>query len=471
MISPFKGSQEDFVACNYTEALFDGTRGPGKTIALALSFLKQVGKGFGREYRGILFRRKYKELTYIRIEFDIIFKKLYGNKVFFNRSLDTFFFPNGETLRLAYLMYDRDYQNFHGQGQYVWVGFDELTSWATSKIYDMALSLCRTSNPKIKTMIRATTNSLGPGHHWVKDHFKIGSVPHGTPVKKNFGEKSVVIFGHITENPKLIQDKSYLRYLLSLVEKDPNLAKSWLEGSWDIVAGGALSDLWRAEEQIIEPFKIPSNWKVYRCFDWGSARPYACLHIAVSDGTNYKNKEGKEVQTIKDDLFVISETYGFGGQANLGTKETPTQVRDNILKKEEFLKKQFEVYKIRAGGADSQIYSHDRGKDEKSIAELMRPLEFLPANKSAGSRIKGLELIREKLKGSSKTRESNYSFRENSGIFFFNTLSHTLRTLPTIPRDEKNPEDVDTESEDHIYDALRYFLSLKTDKKSLIIMN
>jgi hypothetical protein len=28
--------------------------------------------------------------------------------------------------------------------------------------------------------------------------------------------------------------------------------------------------------------------------------------------------------------------------------------------------------------------------------------------------------------------------------------------LPSIPLDKKNPEDVDTRAEDHLYDALRY---------------
>ena len=28
--------------------------------------------------------------------------------------------------------------------------------------------------------------------------------------------------------------------------------------------------------------------------------------------------------------------------------------------------------------------------------------------------------------------------------------------LPSIPLDKKNPEDIDTHSEDHLYDALRY---------------
>ena len=31
-----------------------------------------------------------------------------------------------------------------------------------------------------------------------------------------------------------------------------------------------------------------------------------------------------------------------------------------------------------------------------------------------------------------------------------------IAQLPSIPIDKKNPEDVDTQSEDHLYDALRY---------------
>ena len=468
MIKAFKGSQAQFVASPYKEVLFDGTRGPGKTIALGLSFLNQVGLGFGSDYRGILFRRKYKELVYIRTEFNKLFKKVFGSKLFLNKSEDTFYFPEGETLRLAYAMYERDYENFHGLGQYTWLGFDELTTWASPVLYEKLGSLCRTSNPKIKTMIRATTNSLGPGHHWVKSHFQIQSVPHGTPANQDFGQKSQVIFGHITENPKLMRDKNYLRYLLKLTKKDPNLAKSWLFGSWDVVAGGALSDLWNAEEQILEPFKIPLSWKVYRCFDWGSARPFACVHIAESDGSDF-NYKGKIRNSIKGDLFVISETYGDGGQVNVGTKETPTEVRNRILKTEEILKEKHNLNRIRAGGADTQIFSQDRGENEKTIADLLYPLEFEPAKKGAGSRTKGLEILRERLGGSFKTKGKNYSFREEAGLFFFNGCHHTIRTLPTLPRDEKNVEDVDTDSEDHIYDAIRYFLSIKTDGKGLII--
>jgi hypothetical protein len=33
---------------------------------------------------------------------------------------------------------------------------------------------------------------------------------------------------------------------------------------------------------------------------------------------------------------------------------------------------------------------------------------------------------------------------------------NTIAQLPIIPLDKRNPEDIDTKSEDHLYDALRY---------------
>ena len=41
-------------------------------------------------------------------------------------------------------------------------------------------------------------------------------------------------------------------------------------------------------------------------------------------------------------------------------------------------------------------------------------------------------------------------------MVFFNNCINTVSQLPALPIDKKNPEDVDTKSEDHLYDALRY---------------
>ncbi len=41
-------------------------------------------------------------------------------------------------------------------------------------------------------------------------------------------------------------------------------------------------------------------------------------------------------------------------------------------------------------------------------------------------------------------------------MYFFNTCRAALRTLPTLVYSSANPEDLDTEGEDHAADEIRY---------------
>ena len=43
-------------------------------------------------------------------------------------------------------------------------------------------------------------------------------------------------------------------------------------------------------------------------------------------------------------------------------------------------------------------------------------------------------------------------------LYFCDTCKHMIRTLPQLRYDPVNPEDVDTRQEDHLYDAMKYFL-------------
>jgi hypothetical protein len=49
------------------------------------------------------------------------------------------------------------------------------------------------------------------------------------------------------------------------------------------------------------------------------------------------------------------------------------------------------------------------------------------------------------------------------GIFFFNNARNCIRTIPVLMRNDKDQDDVDSEGEDHLYDALRYRLSRKRE--------
>jgi hypothetical protein len=44
------------------------------------------------------------------------------------------------------------------------------------------------------------------------------------------------------------------------------------------------------------------------------------------------------------------------------------------------------------------------------------------------------------------------------GLVFFETMTNALRTIPALPRDRRDPEDADSDAEDHCADELRYVL-------------
>jgi hypothetical protein len=77
---------------------------------------------------------------------------------------------------------------------------------------------------------------------------------------------------------------------------------------------------------------------------------------------------------------------------------------------------------------------------------------FVPSNKAAGTRIRGLELLRTYLEASLKKP------MEEAGLFIFDTCRDWLRTVPVLPRDDRELEDVDSGAEDHAYDDTRYRL-------------
>lgn len=116
--TPHPGSQVDFLECPVHEVLLHGNRGGGKTDVLLMDFLQDVGQGYGQDWRGILFREEYTQLT------DIINKsKKWVSQIFpgakWNGTNHSWVFPEGETLYLRYMRVPGDYWGYHGH-EYPW---------------------------------------------------------------------------------------------------------------------------------------------------------------------------------------------------------------------------------------------------------------------------------------------------------------------------------------------------------------
>src|SRR5207302_9782370 len=83
---------------------------------------------------------------------------------------------------------------------------------------------------------------------------------------------------------------------------------------------------------------------------------------------------------------------------------------------------------------------------------------FEPADKKPGSRKQGWQQLRKFL---SNVEPAPGAGREQPGLFIWSNCTHWLRTVPTLPRDEKDMDDIDTAAEDHCGDETRYRLRLE----------
>lgn len=458
--APQAGAQELFLCCPVFECLLHGGRGGGKTDALLLDFAQHCEKGFGHEWKGILFRQSYPQLADVIKKSKNWFRRIFPHSTF-NESKATWTWPTGEQLKFAHMSSENDYF-IHGHGfSYTWMGWEELTTWADDKCYRVMMSACRSPHPKIPKKVRATTNPSGVGLSWVKRRFKLGgkNLPKGPIIRDDPNDKTthrVAIFSPLEENKVLLNADPYYIEKIKQAARSPAELEAWTTGSWDVTSGGMVDDLWDAMFHVIPdiPFdEVPRRWKISRSYDHGQSRPFSVGWWAKSNGEPVE-VGGRLVGPVPGDMIRIAEWYGSTGQPNEGLRMSALEIGDGIRRREENWGM---AGRVMAGPADSSIF--DQYEPGKTVAGDMarRGVRWKPADKGPGSRKQGWEQIRKYLRGSIPKD----GFREEPGVFFCERCDDALRLFPVMPRDTKDPDDVDTKSEDHLGDEVRYMLRAK----------
>lgn len=458
---PLPGSQSAFLATDVYEVLYEGTRGPGKTDALLMDFLSGVGRGWGSDWQGILFRKTYPELS------DVINKT---NKWFpllcpgakFNKADHTWTFPGGEQLRLRHMAKPEDYQKYHGHA-YPWIGWEELCNWVDDVCYKRMMSCSRATNPNIPKVVRATTNPYGPGHNWVKARWRLPGkrgvlITDSVDQDGNIELPRLAIHGSIRENKILLAaDPQYMQKVRSAARNPAELA-AWVEGSWDITAGGMFDDIWRDRVHVVPQVPVrllPRGWRIDRSFDWGSSKPFAVLWFAESNGEPFE-WNGRTYGRVKGDTYVIMEWYG-GSKItpNEGLKMLATDIAIGLKDREvdEEINK-----RVQPGPADASIYDEENGNNIAKDMEK-KGVRWQPADKGPGSRKQGWEMVRKALAAALPPKDNGP--REQPGLFVMDSCVETIRTFPHLSRDDKDLDDVNTELEDHIADVIRYRIRRK----------
>lgn len=440
---PQKGPQTALLACPIFEIFFGGARGGGKTDGMLGEWVSHQDQ-YGEHCVGLMIRRERTQLIETIERSRQLFLPL-GAK--FHEQEKLWRFPNGSRLRFTYLERDSDAEAYQGHS-YTRVYIEEIGTFPSpSPIFKLMATL--RSGHGIPCGFRATGNPGGPGHQWVRARY-IDPAPLGwKTIKEQFvnpWSKEEVTRERIYI-PSKLQDNRYLgsEYVANLqMVGNAQLVRAWLEGDWSVIEGAFFPEFSEAKH-VLAPFEIPSSWLRFRSGDWGSARPFSVGWWAVvGDDYNLGDRVLRRGALVR-----YREWYG-ASAPNVGLKYTAEEVADGIVSRETQEPRDIDSNRpaIAYGVMDPAAFSSDGGP---SIAERMatRKVFFRRADNarvSARGAMGGWDQVRARLVGDG----------ESPMIYFFSTCRDSIRTLPALQHDQNKPEDVDTESEDHAPDEIRY---------------
>ena len=411
--------QKLFLKANTKHIAFGGARGGGKSWSV-----RTKAKLLALRYPGIkilIVRRTYPEL--INNHINILRVELIGIARY-NDKDKVLKFGNGSSINFQYCARDSDLDRMQGT-EYDIIFLDEATQLSEHQM--KTITACLRGVNRFPKRVYYTCNPGGQGHQYIKRIF----------IDKRYedGEEPsdyTFIQSLVTDNKVLMESQpDYIRQLEAL---PPKLREAWLYGSWDVYEGQFFEEftdrpdhyLDRQWTHVIEPFEIPDNWTIYRCFDWGYNHPFACEYFAMdTDGI----------------LYNILEFYGCTKTPNEGLKWIPSKVFAEMHKIE--TEHRWLKGKNIIGVADPAIWNAEYGE---SIAETAAKHQVY-FSKGDNERLAGWMQMHYRL-----------AFDENGYpmMYIFKNCKGTIRTLPLLMYDEHKPEDIDTEGEDHIADAIRY---------------
>lgn len=472
---PNPGPQSWLISCPVFETLFGGARGGGKSDGVLGEWANHANE-FAENAIGLCVRRERTQLVELVERSKVLYFPL-GAK--FNEQDKLWRFPNGARLRFAYLENDNDAMSYQGHS-YTRVYVEEMGTFANPEpIFKLMATLGR--NPTVPSRFIATANPGGPGHSWIKARY-IDPAPLGMKLlptewedpftRQKLSSQRIFIPSKVTDNP-YTNTPIYKANLM--LAGSAELVKAWLLGDWNVLLGSFFPEF-DTRKHVIRQFKIPKHWTRFMSIDWGSATPFSVGWWAIVPDEfdaglevypqQWQFFEGQSKETgitylPKGTLIRYREWYGSRAAEtktltttenfNVGLKMSAEEVAEGIrLREKDEPRNQYNRAKISYRVADPKMFSVDSGP---SIAERMSASpNYINLQKADNKRapragaMGGWDILRARLKGDGIT----------PGMFFMENCIHAIRTLPLMEHDPLKMEDVNTESEDHAPDEIRY---------------
>jgi len=425
------GPQAKFCGKGEYEVLYGGAAGGGKTDCLLICATRNAKNPSSRS---LILRRTFPQLQEIIDRAWRYYPHLGGE---YRATEHRWHFPSGATVQIGHMQHENDKYNYQGK-EFTFVGFDELTQFSETQ-YLYLHSRVRSTDPSIRPMVRSTTNPGGIGHYWVKARFIDVCPPLETYVDPKTGLTRSFVPGRVYDNPTLIDnDPLYIRRLEALPEVEK---QRLLFGVWDIFEGQVFTELSQRVHGY-DDFEIPPEWERIVAFDWGFSKPWAALYAAVDyDGV----------------MWIYKEVYGLkdGNYDDEGVRQTNSEIIDAIHESERTDRARPRLRiadpacwgPTKMGGSNTVLgpsFSEDASRGG---------LFFMKAD---NDRLRGIQQVHQRFMLETITDKDGVVQREYPRVMVAKSCVHWWRTMTTLRQSMRDPEDIDTRQEDHLYDCFRY---------------
>lgn len=400
----------DAIESGIRHPFYGGARGGGKSYASRIIMIFRRLKY--PKTTGLLLRRTFKQLDGNHIQ--PMFRLYPWMAQWYNKSEQRVYFPNGSMLQFGHCEHEKDVYNYQGL-EFDDIGVEEVTQF-TETIWTLLRGSNRPTGRSVKPVMWATGNPGGTGHSfakrlWIDREFKDNERP---------GQYEYIP-AKVSDNPALLAaDPDYVSMLEGV--EDEGIRRAWLEGDWDIYPGQFFSGL-RRDKVDIPSFSIPHSWAIFHAIDHGTTKPTSFGRYAVSN-------EGK--------IFRLWGYYQPERATHLHAKVISERVAQCPFSR---------GLNARRGMADPSMWIKQKTDSDKGRAPIDEyrkvGLRFKPA---INAREQGWALCIDAL-----SQGQFFTFEGHNRDFW--------RTIPSLPRDEKNWDDIDTHAEDHAADEWRYLMT------------
>ncbi len=336
-------------------------------------------------------------------------------------------------------------RNLDDPGKYMSTEFaleavDELTKNPPEVFYNLR---ARLRWPGLKdTKFIAGTNPGGLGHEWVKKIW----VDRVFPDHEQEVEEFAYVPATADDNPFI--DPSYLKALESLPER---MRKALREGDWNIFEGQFFTEF-QKEKHVVPtvPFlEIPPNWAKCRAIDVSGRNGTTSCHWYVID--------------TEGNVWVYREYYGTGRDSDEHAKAIWELSHYEDMDNNRVLTAEPYKYTVMDSAAwakmglaetTAEVYMRVwQGLDAEHF--ITSPDSLVPATKD---RVMGWDIVHQYLRWD--------DLNPAPKLKIMDCCTNLIRTLPLLVHDTNNPDDVDSDGEDHAADELRYMLVTLRDQHS-----